>query len=91
MLRNVENLTGFCFLSFEENLPLLLTELKTRFPQYKKPEIFGELVCFFDKSFSKDFVDNAKINLPYWARTCCFDVERILEKDIPKQNFRSKY
>lgn len=77
MLRNVEKLAGFCFLAYEENLPLLLSELKTRFPQYKKPEIFGELVCFFDKTFSADFKENAKINLPYWASTACFEVEKV--------------
>jgi len=77
MLRNVENLTGFAFIAYEESLPLLLSELKSRFPQYKKPEIFGDLVCFFDKSYSEDFLEAAKNQLPYWARTCCFDVKKV--------------
>ena len=77
MLRNVENLNGFAFLAYEESLPLLLSELKSRFPQYKKPKIFGDLVCFFDKSYSEDFLEAAKNQLPYWARTCCFDVKKV--------------
>lgn len=73
MLCNVENVSGYAFLAYDEMLPLLLSELNSRFSNLPKPTIYGDLVCYFYDKTSLPFSES---KLPYWARTTLFELEK---------------